>query len=76
MVSAVKEKDAVTSATIDTMTVGEVEDFVVAGNELLDLVEEYQRGKAKKEADKARERLETANDKLTANGKKQEDMVY
>ncbi len=75
MVSAVKEKDAVTSATIDTMTVGEVEDFVVAGNELLDLVEEYQRGKAKKEADKARERLETATDKLTANGKKQEDMA-
>ena len=74
MMSADKDKDALTSGSIDTLIVAEVEEIATQCIEVLDLVEEYQRGKAKKEATKARERMETATDKLQAASKKREDM--
>lgn len=74
MMSADKEKDALTSASFETMTVGDVEEVASQCVEVLDLVEEYQRGKSKKEAAKARDRMEVATDKLQAASKKRDDM--
>ena len=75
MMSQAKDKDGIDKATVDTFTAADIDELVNQCQSLLDIVEEFKRGKGKAAALKARERLTKASDKLSADGKKADDMT-